>query len=54
MSTQTQCTQSTDVLTNHIRVVNGNVLIATNMQESQNLVLLIAKRKSQNLKRGDT
>lgn len=54
MSTQTQCTQSTDVLTNHIRVVNGNVLIATNMQESQNFVLLIAKRKSQNLKRGDT
>jgi hypothetical protein len=31
MSTQTQCTQSTDVLTNRIKVVDGNVLIATNM-----------------------
>lgn len=31
MSTQTQCAQSTDVLTNRIKVVDGNVLIATNM-----------------------
>ena len=54
MSTQTQCTQSTDVLTNRIKVVDGNVLIATNMKENQNTVLLIAKGKSQNLKRGDT